>query len=300
MKYNIRKKIISFCLAGVICCIFLSGCVPSEKDQINIVVSARSAVIVEARSGRVLYSKNPQKRYPPASTAKLMTAIVAVENMKLTAVIIPDSSITRVEPTVAPLIPGVSYKLKDLLAAILIKSANDAAVAIAEGVAGSERNFAVLMNEKARQIGMENTKFIKASGLPTGKRDKQYTTSEDLAKMIREASKYTFLMELMSQTEKTIQGSDKKIIYLKTHNKSLYSEKGASWGKTGYTKEARRTFAGTDPSYRPKIAFGLLKSNNLWKDIEKLKIDGLEIYREKHKNIVLKIIDWVKAGLPKH
>jgi len=112
--------------------------------------------------------------------------------------------------------------------------------------------------------------------------------------MIREASKYIFLLELMGQTEGSLQGSDGKEIYLKTHNKSLYSETGASWGKTGYTKEARRTFAGTDPSHRPKIVFSLLKSNDLWKDIEKLKINGLELYKERHKNIIFKVIDWIR------
>ena len=294
MRNSIKKNIINICLAGVLFCTFLSGCIQKEKDQIEIQLSARSAVIAEAKNGQVLYSKNPKTKYPPASTAKIMTAIIAIENMKLDTEIIASSSISRVEPTVVPLRPGVGYKLKDLLAAILIKSANDAAVVIAEGVSGSEENFAILMNEKARQIGMENTYFVTASGLPTGKKDEQYTTSEDLVKMIREASKYIFLLELMGKTEGVLQGSDGKEVYLKTHNKSLYGETGASWGKTGYTKEASRTFAGTDPTPRPKIVFALLKSNNLWKDIEKLKINGLELYEEKHKNIILKIVDWIR------
>jgi len=170
MRYSIRKNIAGVCLIGVLFCIFLSGCIQEEKKQIVIQLSARSAVIAEAKNGRILYSKNPKSKYPPASTAKIMTAIVAVENMKLDTEIIASSSISRVEPTVVPLSPGVGYKLKDLLAAILIKSANDAAVAIAEGISGSEQNFAILMNEKARQIGMENTYFVTASGLPTGKK----------------------------------------------------------------------------------------------------------------------------------
>ena len=167
--------------------------------------------------------------------------------------------------------------------------------AIAEKVAGSEDDFAVLMNEKAVEIGMENTHFRTASGLPTGKKDSQYTTAEDLAKMMRYASRYDIIMSNISRKDATIEGSDQKKIYLKTHNKALLREEDAPWGKTGYTREAKRTFAGTDPSAEPKIVFGLLKSNDLWDDITTLKDKGLEIYELSRRNILNDIADWVRA-----
>ena len=116
---------------------------------------------------------------------------------------------------------------------------------------------------------MENTYFATASGLPTGKRDSQYTTARDLAHMMRYALRYNIILDLMSQKELEIFGSDNKVIYLKTHNKALLRSEKAPWGKTGYTKEAKRTFVGTDPSYRPVIVFGLLQSTDLWNDITK-------------------------------
>ncbi|MGB2601403.1 MAG: serine hydrolase [Candidatus Omnitrophota bacterium] len=272
--------------------ILFTGCSRKEAD-INISVSARSAVIMEIRDSDILYQKNPEEKFPPASTAKVMTAIVAIENLPLSDEIVPNEKTVHVEPTVAGLKPGVKYRLADLIKAILVKSANDAALVIAEAVAGSEKEFAVLMNAKAKEIGMENTYFATASGLPMGKKDAQYTTSMDLAKMMRYALQYPIIPEYMAQKDTTIYGSDNKKIYLKTHNKSLFSKKGASWGKTGYTREARRTFVGIDPSRKPRIIIALLKSNALWSDISTLKSSGLEIYELRHRHVFSEILRWI-------
>lgn len=284
LRLTFNAILIVFLLAGC------SGSVP----PIEVSVDAKSAMIAEVKNGEILFEKAPDTRYPPASTAKVMTAIVAIENMPLDEVIVPTTRTLRVEPTVAGLKAGTGYRLKDLLSAILIKSANDAAVVIAVAVAGSEKEFAALMNAKARDIGMADTYFANASGLPTGREDRQYTTARDLAKMMRYATRYRTILEAMSKKEAEIFGSDGRRIYLKTHNKTLLWSSEAPWGKTGYTRQAKRTFAGIDPSLRPRIVFSLLKSNDLWDDITELKDRGLEIYDERHRTFFSDLFDWIK------
>lgn len=273
-----------YIILGLLVVCALAGCF-REVPPLEIYVSARSAMIVEAKSEKVLFEKNADERLQPASTVKIMTAVIAMEMLPLESRIIPTGSITRVEPVNAGLEPGVQYSLKDLISAMLIKSANDAAVAVAEGVSGSEEAFVRLMNRKAKDIGMEDTNFTNASGLPAGNRSDQYTTAGDLVKMMRHALKYRFLLEIMSKKEADIYGSDNKRIHFRTHNRSLFFEEHASWGKTGYTVKAGRTFVGVDPSYRPRIIFAFLRSSSLWNDIAVLKNQGLKIYKKRHGNI---------------
>ncbi len=264
-----------------------------EVPSVEIDVNAKSAMIMEAGSGKVLFEKDADERLQPASTVKVMTAIVAMENLPLESEVIPTTSVVEVEPTVIELQPGTRYSLEDLISAILIKSANDAAVAIAEAVAGSEEDFVELMNRKAVEIGLKDTYYTNASGLPAVNREDQYTTARDLVTLMRYARRYKFLMNTLSKKETDIYGSDNKRIHLGTHNRSLFSKKGVSWGKTGYTIKAGRTFVGVDPSHRPRIIFALLKSKKLWHDIAVLKNRGLEVYRERRRNIFVNIINWI-------
>lgn len=271
-----------------LCAILISGCGKPEKP-IEVKLSAVSAIIIDAKTGEVLYEKNADERLLPASTTKVMTAVVAMERTSFLSVITATNSVTRVEPTVAKLKPGVKYYAKDLMKALLIKSANDAAVAIAEGVSGNERNFVELMNAKAAELGMENTHFANASGLPPNKGESQYTTARDLAKLMRYASKYRFFVRTMAKSKDTICGSDGVKVLLETHNKSLTMADNVSWGKTGYTKKAGRTYVGMDPSYPPKIIFSFLKSEDLENDIFVLKSAGLELYERKHEGVFRKL-----------
>jgi len=142
---------------------------------------------------------------------------------------------------------------------------------------------------------MYNTYFENASGLPAGKKDRQYTTAEDLVLMMKYAAGHKIILELMSQKEADIYGSDMRKIHLATHNKTLLWREDAPWGKTGYTKEARRTFTGIDPSFRPRIVFALLQSNDLWDDINELKDQGLEAHRQRHRTFLSDLIEWVKS-----
>jgi len=258
-------------------------------------VNAKSAIIMEVESGKVLFEKNADKRFPPASTTKIMTAITVIECLPLLEEITASLKAVRVEPIVAGLKPGVKYRAGDLLAAILIRSGNDAAVVLAEGTAGSEEDFARLMNAKAGTLGLKDTYFATASGLPTGRKDSQYTTVRDLANMMRYALRHEIILEMMSRKEADIYGSDRQRIHLRTINRSLSREKGTAWGKTGYTREAKRTFVGVDPCSEPRIVFALLQSTDLWNDIAALKDQGLEIYEESRRTIVSGIVDWIRS-----
>lgn len=296
-SFLVRRRIF---LAGVILIVCaLTGCSRGAIPAPRIELSAVSAVIIEADSARVLFAKNPEKKFPPASTAKVMTAILAMEYLPPNKEIEISNSAFRSTPTVAGLKRGVKYRAIDLVKAILIKSANDAARAIAEAVSGDEKNFAALMNEKAARIGMKNTFFANASGLPAARPDTQYTTVEDLVTLMRYAISDKTLLDIMSQSEADIYGSDDKKIRLVTHNKSLIRDMAKVWGKTGYTREARYAFVGIDPSFNPRIVFALLKSNNLWGDVAALEKNGLEIYQKKHRTIISYLADWIKSGRKK-
>ena len=129
---------------------------------------------------------------------------------------------------------------------MLLNSANDASVAIAEAVAGSEWEFVQLMNRRARQLGAKNTKFANSSGLPTPKVS-QYTTAYDMYLIFREALKYPVFRQAIHSSHKTIRSLDGRKIYLKSHNNSLFMGdwKRKVYGKTGYTRSAGPCFVGT-------------------------------------------------------
>ena len=289
---RIKKAYAAICI--IACTTLLASCT-KEMPAPEIDLSAKGAMILDLKKGTVLYEKNADEKFPPASTTKVMTAVVAIENLSLSKEIVPSKKAVYVEPTVAGLKAGVKYTLDDLLSAILIKSANDAAVVIAEAVAGSEKEFAKLMNEKAKTLGMDNTYFATASGLPTGKKDSQHTTARDLAKLMRYVTRYKVVLQKMSQKDENIYGSDGKRIYLKTHNKCLFKRDNGPWGKTGYTREAKRTFVGINSSMKPEICFSILKAKSLWNDIFKLNDEGLVLYAENQRTWFSDFIDWVKA-----
>jgi D-alanyl-D-alanine carboxypeptidase len=170
--------------------------------------------------------------------------------------------------------------VRDLLTACLVSSSNDAAVALAEAVSGSEREFAKRMNLKARELGMNNTFFVNATGL-TDKNHKQYSTAYDLTKLMRAAIQDKQIDETMGITQTVIHGSDGKAIALRTHNKMLWRMPKFVKGKTGWTYASRHTFVGTNYSPNKSIAFAMLSSKKPWTDIERLATFGLVLERRR-------------------
>lgn len=231
--------------------------------------TAKGAILVDAAKNKILYSKNIHSRFEPASTAKIMTAILVLENLDLEKCVTASKKAANQEPSKMGLVSGRNYKVKDLLAAVLMASSNDASTCLAEAVSGSESAFAKLMNLRAKQLGCRNTKFTNSSGLPTVG-ILQYSSAYDLSLMIRKLVKFPIALELMRKKTYSFVDTSGQAIQIFNHNKLLWKFPGVAVGKTGYTKRARHCFVGNDTLNKKEVVFVVLKSNALWSDVQYL------------------------------
>lgn len=149
------------------------------KPPYELNVGAKSALLVEYETGEVLFSKDPKEKLPAASTIKIMTALVALESAALGDTYIVSENASRVGENSMGLAAGERMTLQELIYGLMLVSGNDAAVTIAEGIAGSEDVFVVMMNDKARELGVRDTKFVNATGLDVDG-GRQYTTAYDM------------------------------------------------------------------------------------------------------------------------
>ena len=243
-------------------------------------LTARSAVILDANSGRILFAKNPRLRLPPASTTKVITAMIALERLSMNDLVLVGSHAVDMAPSKAGLVAGTRYSVKDLVTAMMVSSSNDAAMALAEAVSGSEASFVKLMNEKAARLGMKDTHFINATGLPSRNRIQehhQYSTAYDLSRLMWYASRDCRLDQMMAIKDTAIRGNDGREIFLKTHNKMLWKTPGLVKGKTGWTLASRHTFMGTNYASPKMFTFAMLSSRDPWIDIRRLATFGTMI-----------------------
>jgi len=162
-----------------------------------------------------------------------------------------------------------SYKVSDLLLCLLMSSANDAGVALAEAMAGTEFRFSLLMNKKAKSWGAKNSFFLNATGLPEYKK-RQYSTAYDLALFMRKCIEYPALTQMMQKKYATISGSDGKVIKLRNHNKFLWRSSNDLIGKTGYTRRAKHCFLGLFSKGNKKLIVAIQGSRKPWDDLEYL------------------------------
>ena len=237
-----------------------------SSDCFAEMIKSRAAVTIDASTGEILFSKNSNRRLPPASTTKLMTAILAVENEDLSKVVRISKNASRVAPSKAGFKERDRVTIEGLLYAALMESANDAAVALAEAIAGSEKRFVSLMNEKARSIGARDTRFINANGLP-GRG--QYTTALDLSKILNYTLKIPKLREITGTPLAQITTESGRVFYLRSTDKLLWSDEKVIGGKTGYTRTAGHCFVGAAQSETKTILVAILGSpsrRNLWTD----------------------------------
>lgn len=239
-------------------------------------LSARSAVVLDAGSGNLLFTKRLYAHIPPASTTKVMTALVALERLPLNTQVLISPYAASMPKSKAGLTRGARYSAADLIVASLVSSSNDAAVALAEAAAGTEHEFTKLMNEKARKIGMEYTRFTTATGLPD-KKGRQYSTAYDLALLMREAARNPRIDLILGVKRTSIRGSDGKAIELLAHNKLLFTQPGRIKGKTGWTIASKHTFIGTNYDARKTFVFSLLSSDKPWTDIQRLSELGFAL-----------------------
>jgi D-alanyl-D-alanine carboxypeptidase (penicillin-binding protein 5/6) len=241
---------------------------------------------MDAATGRVLYAKNPELRLMPASTTKLMTALIVVEKADLGNVVTVSRNAANVAPTRSGLRAGDKVTVETLLYAALMKSANDAAVALAEAVAGSEEEFVQLMNGKAIALGAMDTRFINPNGLP-GKG--QYTTAFDLAKIMRQAIKHPVLKEILGTRITELSTESGKTFMVKNTNKLLWTDEDLLGGKTGFTQAARHCFvcAGDRDDNTLIVALlGAPSRTELWKETESLMAFGSKVILDQEEPVV--------------
>ena len=205
--------------------------------------SAISAVLMD-ENGRVLYEKNPHKKLPPASVTKIMTLLVAVEAVEEGKISLNDKIVTsenawRQGGSQIWLEPGEIMTVKEILTAVAVVSANDAAVAILEHIYGSEAKGVEAMNERAKNLGLANTNFSNPSGLPEAN---HYMSAYDAALIAKEALRHPLYMELCNIKEHWLRDGKNWLI---NTNKLLWWYAGADGLKTGWTKEAQYCFVGT-------------------------------------------------------
>lgn len=248
--------------------LFSSHAVDAKKRGKKRRVTCRSVILSDSTTSKRLYGKSAERQVLPASTTKVMTALLVLERLSLQEYVEVGPQAVHVQATKLGLVPGEQYKVSDLLYAILLKSANDASVVLAEAVAGSEENFVKMMNERAKALGAHHTKFANSHGLPSRERA-QYTTAYDMYLIFRQALKNSYFRSVIQERYKTIYSKEGRKIALKSHNKILFSDwKKKIYGKTGYTKAAGACFVGTLNKNGKTLIVGVFGCTNRWEDIK--------------------------------
>lgn len=199
--------------------------------------SASSYILMDGVTGRVLLSKDMNSKRLIASITKIMTSIIAIESGKVEDTVTIDDSILKAYGSGIYIEVGEEIKLKDLLYGLMLRSGNDAALAIANYIAGSEGNFVNLMNAKAKELGMKNTLFYNASGLPTPHGN--YSSCYDMALLTRYVMKNKLYREIVSTKEYKAATNYKTYVW--NNKNKLLRYNYITGGKTGYTEESGRT-----------------------------------------------------------
>ena len=226
-------------------------------------VTAQSVVVMDSNSGNLLYARSPDLPRQPASTIKVLTGLLAMEALQYDAKVPVSRRAAGMPRSKIYLDQRKTYPADDLINAVLLASANDASVALAEWVAGTERKFATLMTRKAQELGARNTLCRTASGLTARG---QYSTARDLVIIFGQAMQNTEFAARVKQIEtKTEEGTT-----LRNHNKALWSISGAEGGKTGYTRAAQQTYVGQFKRDDDTILVAIMGSNTMWCDIRRL------------------------------
>jgi D-alanyl-D-alanine carboxypeptidase (penicillin-binding protein 5/6) len=246
-------------------------------------LTARAAVLMDAATGKILYQKEADLRLPPASTTKVATAIVTLESGKsLSQTLTVSKEATRVPASKLYLRPGQSVTVEELLYGIMLASANDASVVLAEGIAGSVEHFTDLMTKKAHQIGATNTNFTNPHGLTA---PDHYSTARDLAIIFRYAMKNALFREIVqtkfSSVSTTAMVKKKLVprrISVRNHNRLLWGYDGALGGKTGYTNAAQKCFVGAVQRNGATLIIAILGARDQWGDTKRLLEYGFENY----------------------
>lgn len=254
-------------LAALWAAVSLIGCLTAVTEAVE--VSAAAAILMDADSGRLLYDKNGEKRMLIASTTKLMTALVALEQGGLQQEITVTGG-HMAEGSSMYLRPGEKLTLETLLYGLLLCSGNDAALAVTECMGGAVP-FVARMNEKAAELGMENTHFANPNGLDD---EAHYSTAEDMAKLAAAAMDDPVLRRVASTRTARIGGRT-----LTNHNKLLSRVEGCVGLKTGYTRAAGRTLVSCAERDGVRLVAVTLQDGDDWNDHASLYEQGFRVLR---------------------
>lgn len=305
------KRIMLFVL---IFTLFLST-TNTYAESINL--NGEGAVLIDFDTGQVLYGKNQDAKLYPASTTKMMTAILAVENANLSDLVTVDQEVINLtKGSHIALEPGEVLTLEQLLYALMLPSANDAALAIAKHVSGSVEGFVNLMNAKAKELGAMNTNFVNPNGLHD---DRHVSTAFDLALIARYAMNSEIIQEIVNTVTYEIPPTNKKTEsrYFKVTNKLLFSNEKidlngrltdirytqASGVKTGYTSQAMNCLASFAQEKSQKLIAVVLKAegNMVYSDTHKLLNYGFDNFEPRilgYSNEFVNNVDIQKGEMP--
>lgn len=254
----------------LVCLVSIALVLPSAvAEAASISLAAPSAVLLDGKTQEIIYAKAPHAKRAPASTTKLLTAMVALDHLSLDKIVEIPPGLENIQPSKIGLRAGERFYVRDLVKAALIRSANDAAEALAILTAGSRSEFAQMMNQKVKSIGAKNSHFVNPNGLPASG---QYSSAYDLARIIMAASKYPFIVNALKIRSMVIYSRGGRRILLNNCNKMLWRTGGVI-GKTGWTREARHCFAGRVQGDGKVIFVGLMGSPRrqfLWSDLRSI------------------------------
>jgi D-alanyl-D-alanine carboxypeptidase (penicillin-binding protein 5/6) len=254
------KKPLQLCLAVTVTLLLHTGPALAQPPELT----AKSAILIEASTGKILYERRSQERRPPASTTKMMTLITALEHGKLDDIVTASEVASQTEGSTLWLAPGEQLKMQDLLYGVMLVSGNDATVAVAEHISGSVGKFADLMTAKAKAIGAVDTHFTNSSGLPD---PQHYSTARDLAFIAAYGYKNPLFAEIISTPSRTMPWAGKdheREIF--NENKLLWQYEGANGVKTGYTDEAGPCLVSAAKRNGIQLIAVVLDSDYMWTD----------------------------------
>lgn len=286
------KKHTVFALASTFFILSISTVI-THAQVADLSISARSAALYQPETDIFLYSKNADARLPMASTTKIMTAIVALENAEIDEIVTIGEESVGVEGSSAYLRVGERLTMEELIYALLLQSANDAAVAIAYHIGGDVEGFADMMNEKALDLDLSDTNFTNPHGLDD---PQHYTTAKDLAKIAAEGLKNETFRQIVSCYKKTFANDDRSRTYV-NHNKLLRLYEGCIGVKTGFTKKCGRCLVGA--SQRDGLTFisVTLNAPSDWSDHKKMldfgydKLERIDFTSKNEHNYEIPVID---------
>jgi serine-type D-Ala-D-Ala carboxypeptidase (penicillin-binding protein 5/6) len=245
---------------------------PLFGQTLNVV--AQSAAVVDSYSGDFLFAKNENAKQYPASSTKILTALIVIESGDLDHIVTVDPADTKVEPSSLGLKPGEGYTRRQLLYGLLLKSANDVAMALARDNAGSVAGFAEKMNLRAAQLGATSSHFVNPHGLHD---PNHYTTAHDLVLIGRAAMQQPLFREIVSTVYYTWKAPSGQIDQLRNHNRLLRHFAGCNGLKTGYTRIAQQVLVSSALRGGHEVISVVLHTDKpgIWDDSKALLSYGL-------------------------